>query len=258
MSSISVLGTVIVNGVHWLYKLIDSIDYSIDNFVIFNNNGRNQLTTDLDKLKNIDHAFIKKIHVCHLPANLGCSTAWNLIIKSFVTSPYWVIANHDISFTPGFLETLYTKSLDPQVGIIHGARGEFNIGTWDIFLIKDWVIEKYGLFDENFYPAYNEDWDYLLRFIHDPVKKDFVNVPYYHGDTLEYAKSGGQTYKLETDPATRYKIDLARHLNETEYMDKKWGPTWAKYIPYKFPHVDTNLGNFTYDLNFIRKKYIGF
>lgn len=258
MASISVLGTAIVNGTHWLYKLIKSIDFTIDNFVVFNNNGRGQITSDLDKIKDIQHPFIKKIHICHLPANLGCSTAWNLIIKSFITSSHWVITNHDISFTKGFLETLYNKSLDPEVGMIHGARGEFNIGTWDIFLIKDWVIKKYGLFDENFYPAYNEDWDYLLRFIHDPIKKDFVNLPYYHGDTLDYAKSGGQTYKLETDRTVKYKIDLARHLNETEYMDKKWGPTWALYKPYKFPKIDSNPGNFTYDLDFIRKKYLGF
>ena len=51
MNKIDVIGTAIVNGVHWLKRLIYSIDYSVDTFVIFNNNGRNQITEELEYLK---------------------------------------------------------------------------------------------------------------------------------------------------------------------------------------------------------------
>ena len=36
---------------------------------------------------------------------------WNTIIKSFVHSPYWVITNDDVSFTPGFEELHHKEKI---------------------------------------------------------------------------------------------------------------------------------------------------
>ena len=57
---------------------------------------------------------------------------------------------------------------DPEIGMVHGQAGDFGIGGYDLFLIKDWVVQDYGLFDENFYPveaAKNSN----LRHRHKPV-----------------------------------------------------------------------------------------
>lgn len=255
--SIPVIGTAIVNGIHWLERLINSIDYPVDNFVVFNNNGRGELTSQLDSLVK-PHQYIKNLHICHLPTNIGCPAAWNLIIKSYMMSPYWIIVNHDVAFTSGFLEDMYAYAKNPDIGMVHGASGEFGVGTWDLFLIKDWVIQKYGLFDENLYPAYCEDWDYLLRFMAKPINKAFITKPYYHGETLEYGKSGSQTWR--EDMSLKDKLDYARQTNEG-YLTNKWGDNWWKFIPsnqypYNNPQQDTDYSK--YDLNFIRRKYIGF
>lgn len=256
MPSIPVIGTAIVNGVHWLHRLIESVDFKVDNFLVINNNGRNQITNQLNSLVGLNKQYIKNIHICHMPTNLGCAASWNLIIKLYMNNPYWVITNHDVAFTPGFLESMYTKAVaGNNIGMVHGSSGEFGIGTWDIFLIKDWVIKKYGLFDENFYPAYCEDWDYLMRMVHDPIDKDFVNLPYYHGETFEYSKSGSQTWREDAD--LKYKIDYGRYLNETEYMTKKWGVNWIRNNPYKYP-FDKPENSIDYNLDFIRSKYLGF
>lgn len=257
MSSIPVIGTAIVNGVHWLMRLLDSIDYPVDNFVIFNNNGRDQITKELDNLCR-DHKYIKSIKVCHMPTNIGCAGAWNLIIKSYFMQPYWIITNHDVAFTSGFLEDMYNKAQEPNIGMVHGSPGEFGIGTWDIFLIKDWVVQKYGLFDENLYPAYCEDWDYLLRFVHDPIAIAYLNKPYYHGDTFEYAISGSQTWR--EDMSLKDKIDLARYINESWYIGTKWGEQWVEFSPNKYPfnNEQKDLGYTKYNLDFIRYKYTGF
>ena len=82
--NIPVIGIPIVNGVHWLERLIKSIDYPVDNVFIINNNGRNNITKELNKLNNINNKFIKKLHITHLPTNIGVATAWNLIIKSYL------------------------------------------------------------------------------------------------------------------------------------------------------------------------------
>lgn len=262
-SSIPVIGTAIVNGVHWLKRLIESVDYPVDNFIIFNNNGRNQITKELNELVNIPHKFIKNLHICHLPANLGCSTAWNLIIKSFIMSPYWIIVNHDVAFTSGFLNKMVDLASDVGVGIIHGEKGDCGFGAWDIFLIKDFVIQNYGLFDENLYPAYEEDMDYYMRILaNDNSLKRITSVgfPYYHGDSLSnYANYGSQTKREEGD-LVKEKINRAQTLNQNLYMDYKWGKDWRVCSPNKYPFQNKALPltYTTFDLNFIRSKYIGF
>lgn len=261
--NIPIIGTVIVNGIHWLKRLIESVDYPTDQFIIFNNNGRELITKEIDEIVNTPHKFIKKITAVHLPANLGCSTAWNLIIKSAITSPYWVIVNHDVAFTTGFLERMVTLTYTTDAGIIHGAKGEWGLGTWDIFLIKDFVIQKYGLFDENLYPAYEEDMDYYMRILADGnILKRILSVglPYYHGDSInDYNNHGSQTSRVENN-LLKEKIDFAQTLNQDLYMDNKWGKGWRMCNPYKHPfnNQELPLTYTTFDLNFIRSKYMGF
>lgn len=257
--SIPVIGTAIVNGVHWIKRLIESIDYPTDNFIIFNNNGRNQITVELNTIANTPHKYIKNIQVCHLPSNLGCSSAWNLIIKSFPMAPYWIISNHDIAFTPGYLEQMSNHAQDPEIGIIHGELGAWNIGGWEVFLIKDFVIQKYGLFDENFYPAYCEDVEYLSRILADGNKLKRIleiKLPLLHGETCDYEISGSQTARVE--PELQEKIDNGQLLNQ-QYLDKKWNG-WRQFNPTKYPFNDSNIpiSYTSYDLGFIRKKYMGF
>ena len=101
--SIPVIGTATVNAPHWVYRLFYSIDYPVDTFVVFNNNGRGEITEELDLLTKVPHKYIKEVKICHLPHNIGCSGYWNLLIKCYMMCPYWLIVNHDIMFTPGYL-----------------------------------------------------------------------------------------------------------------------------------------------------------
>lgn len=260
MEPIPVIGTVAVNNPYWIARLLMSVDYPVENFVIFNNNARDEITSDLDNIAKINHRYIKKISVCHLPGNIGCAAAWNLIIKSYPMAPYWVIVNNDISFTSGLLEKLINKAKDDNVGSIHAKRGDYGVGNWDLFLITEKAVQKYGLFDENLYPAYCEDVDYIMRFIIDNNKltQEFIEVDYLHGETFDYGTSGSQTWRSE--PHLKEKIDQGRYMNEYEYLNKKWGEGWRWLQPYQTPFNDTNLPitYTTYDLSFIRKKYMGF
>jgi hypothetical protein len=254
-SEIPVIGVPIVNGFHWLERLIDSIDYPVRDLVIFNNNGRGQLTEQIDDLAKKKFKFIKNIKVCHLPSNIGCSGAWNLIIKSYMLDPYWIIASHDVCFTPGYLEEMVQKAQDPEVGMV---------GKWDLFLLKDWVVQKVGLFDENFYPAYVEDCDYMIRMGKMNIKRAYVDAPYFHGEE-GYKTTGSQTSKVEPD--LHDKLHHSRILNEVDYIQYKWGPTWVvitgdvwDYQPWDYPFDNPNLPvtYTTYDLDFVRKKHLGF
>jgi len=255
---IPVLGIPIVNGVHWLKRLIDSIDYPVKELFIVNNNGRDQITDELNQLVNIPHPFVEKIRVCHLPSNLGVGGAWNLIIKSYLMSPYWIICNNDVAFTPGFLKEMVDKSTNNDVEIawppsVNHDYTQNGLGSFECFLIKDSVVQKCGLFDENLYPAYCEDCDYLVKIKSNNIKSEFVYSSFYHGETESY-ETGSQTLKSESSEIGQ-KIHDA-HIKNIEYMNNVWGNDWENWKDYSSKNI--TIQPKVYSINFNRQKYLGF
>lgn len=259
--AIPIIGTAVVTGTYWVSRLLSSVDHPVDEFVIINNNGKGELDDDLNRLSKISHPYIKKIKVCHMPANIGCSGAWNIIIKCYMNSPYWVICNDDVSFCPGLLKELEEKTLaDPDAGMIHGHSGDFGVGSWDLFMIRDYVIRDYGLFDENLYPAYCEDADYIMRFIYRPIKRIMsLDSNYMHGfgNKDQYYTHGGQTKK-----SNEHLNNALVNVNEMniEYLTEKWGAGWRTCCPSMLPWETQNhtIKSTSYNLDFVRKKNLGF
>lgn len=251
---IPIIGVPIVNGVHWLRRLINSIDYPVKDLFIINNNGKDEISKEIDFICNTKHKFINRIIVSHLPHNLGVGGSWNLIIKSYLMAPFWLICNHDICFTPGLLKKMYEESKIENYGMIHANSCDWGGGAYDLFLIKDWVVQECGLFDENLYPAYAEDVDYHIRIKNKSIEVKILNIEYLHGEK-NYAETGSQTWR--TDMSLKSKIDNSRILNETEYLNKKWGDQYYTFNTYKTPFNQEN-SNIEYNLNFNRKKYLGF
>ena len=255
---IPIISVAVITSTFWIKRLIDSIDYPVDHLMIYNNNGRNQLNEELDEIAKTPHSFIGKISICHFPSNIGLVATWNLTIKCFINSPYWFFCNDDVAFTPGFLEEMARYNEDSEVGIVHGGPGDFGDGAWDIFTIKDWVIQSHGLFDENFYPGYGEDVDYIMRMQVKPVKRvPGVGKPFYHGTSFDYNQTGQQTKK--SDPVLAQKLNFANETN-FEYLTEKWGPTWRITCPWHHPFNNESLPIWVtkFDLEFNRKKYLGF
>jgi len=261
---IPVLGIPIVNGVHWLKRLLDSVDYPVEKCIIINNNGKEELDDELAAVTSGFHPFIKKFYVVTLPGNIGCSGAWNLIIKSAVMADFWIISNHDICFGSGFLQEMVSIYEKTDAEIIFGEMGAVS-GGFDIFLLSDVIVNICGLFDENFYPAYAEDTDYSIRLIKANAKMDYVkNAKYYHGDK-GYAESGSQTWR--EDDSLRVPLLKANYINQHEYLREKWGPNlkvWQDGFPNPAEayntafNKDDNRFYSTYDLQFVRRKYLGF
>ena len=268
--SIPVIGVPVTNSTFWVSRLLTSIDYPVDEVFIVNNNGRGELDEDLAKLASLKYKYIKKVKVANLPGNLGVSGAWNLIIKCYVMAPYWIICNDDVSFCPGFLEEMMnTADSDPMIGMVHGNKGDYGVGSWDLFLIKESIVRQFGLFDENLYPAYCEDADMIMRFIHRPIKKVIeLESQYYHGfgKKDEYYTHGSQTKK--TEPELAEKLERSNMLN-IDYLTEKWGANWRvqgpTYLPWEGDSMETNpngdarrVSSTTFDLDFIRSKHLGF
>lgn len=258
-NTIPVIGAPVVNSTKWIKRLIDSVDYPVKEFCIINNNGRGEIDNELAEIAATPHPFIEKIKLCNLPANIGCAGAWNLIIKSYMTEPYWIISNDDVAFKPGLLKELAEAvKNNPDAGLIHPGVGDFGLGTWDLFLLKDFVVQEVGLFDENTYPAYCEDADYLMRVVNAkiPVVKG-TKAGYWHGDgdSAEYYETGSQTKK--SDPQLVELLSRANELN-IEYLTDKWSVGWRSVDPAELPFGKFPLSYTTYDLEFVRSKYTGF
>ena len=261
---IPMIGTATVNGGKWLKRLIASVDHPVNEFLIINNNGRGQIDAELDDLaKNHGNTFISKIRVLHMPMNIGVAASWNLMIKSYLRCPYWIIVNDDVAFGAGFLAEMYINTIrDPGAGIIHGFQGDHGQGSWDLFLIRDQVIQEHGLFDENLYPAYAEDCDYYMRLLNKPIRRVMnLEAEYYHGDGKknEYYTHGSQTRKA--NPELDSKLARVNELN-IDYLTHKWGPNWRTQYPSATPFMNNNgafpISATTFDIGFAREKYLGF
>jgi len=259
--SIPVIGTAVVNSTFWVSRLLMSIDYPVTNFVIVDNSGDAQIQSELYNLSNLSHKYVDNITIINLPANIGVAGAWNLIIKCYMKSAYWIIANDDVAFGPGLLKEMVDILKDqPQCGMIHPNKGDYDLGAWDLFLIKDTIIELFGLFDENTYPAYCEDADYLMRFSHRPIAKVVgLKSSYIHGtgDSRDYYDSGSQTTK--TNPKLKVQLEEANKKN-IEYLTSKWGAGWRTVQPDSEPFKSQPhyIGETRYDLKFVRSKHMGF
>jgi hypothetical protein len=263
MKSIPVIGVPILNGFHWLHRLVLSVDFPVDEFFILNN-GNPDLIKQIDTLASLPHPYIKKFKVTHLPANIGVPGAWNLIIKSYLTAPYWVLPSHDIAFDSGFLEEMHFAAQDERTDMVHGYAGDFGDGGYDIFLITEKAVQKYGLFDENFSPAYGEDLDYTMRFAADKIHNNAsmwkylgLDHGYWHGDgrPAEYLQHGSQTARTGNLGS---RLDRS-HYKNWEYLYQKWGQYWREISPdspYPMRIEGMPLSYTSFDLEFVRSKQL--
>lgn len=131
----------VLNRYDLLETMLDSINYPIDNILIIDNGGSFETS--------------KNIKVLKMPANLGLSASWNLGIKCYPHSRYWLFASADTTWGETALKEIDDISGSDKLILTNDAYGCFSVG--------ENIIEKVGLFDEYFYPIYFEDNDFHER-----------------------------------------------------------------------------------------------
>lgn len=196
---------------------------------------------DFEHLLIIDNStdgFCKKFEdlgaqVRYFPHNIGVARAWNLGIAE--GKDYTFFVSSSVKFNKGFkevvdgLEELLAQEVDDQYDheTEQAIQGHHSGVEWGVFTQLGWhcnaiskkTVDKIGLFDENFYPAYYEDTDYCRRLylagLHPNLK----------GETL-----GGVIPTLTIDAKP---IGIAVSVNQgglqvdysklAEYYKSKWG-----------------------------------
>lgn len=144
--SIPVLSVPVMNRPELLRQMLASIDVPVERYIIIDNSPDGNMAEGID---------LPNLTVIAAHSNFGVAGSWNLAIKSAPLAPWWAFVNNDITFMPGDLGRLIEHM---------GNQGGMGmLLTPSAFAVTADCVEKAGYFDENFYPAYFEDNDYVYR-----------------------------------------------------------------------------------------------
>jgi len=114
-----------------------------------------------------------------------------------------------------------------------------------IFVLWKSTVEAVGLFDENIWPAYEEDCDYMLRIDLAGIPRKEFPLRHVHGDGEgdgeERRASGTLTSTSKAHSRTGVHVlqipqrNYLNHLNNAKYYHSKWGLTWRLELPASTP-----------------------
>jgi GT2 family glycosyltransferase len=167
---IPVLGFAVYSQFSKADRLLDSIDYPVENLVIVDNSGAKAW-----KPKKPDS--VVNLWFIQVPFGLGLVGAWNLVIKSTPYAPYWILVNDDAWFEAGALETI-SKEADPEA-----INFVDIIPDWSCVVFGEGAIAKAGLYDERFYPLYFDDNDLDRRMEKAGVRIQRIEAKVYHDNS---------------------------------------------------------------------------
>lgn len=181
---IPVLGFATLSKFDMAQRLLDSIDYPVENLIIVDNSGSKTFEPKVNE-------FVKNLWLLQMPTGLGANGAWNIIIKSTPHAPYWVIPNDDSWFAPGALEAI-AQNVDTR------AFNFVNVNPkWSCVIPTEGSVEKAGLWDEAFHPIYYDDDDYEWRMKELGISFHTIDATVHH-DNSSTLKSGYQEINSKT------------------------------------------------------------
>lgn len=190
-----------------LDRMIKSLNYPIKDLVVIDNGSKGF------NWQPFWNQWVSKIHHIKLPSNLGVPGSWNLGIKLFPFSEYWLITNFDVEWGGDSLKMFQEISRKNKLVLSNGAP------NWCAFSLGWEVVDKVGLFDESFVPAYFEDNDYERRVEKAGLEIEHSFIPLAH-DNSSTLKAGFEHLNYHSFSAN------AEYMNEkiknNDFSEGKW------------------------------------
>jgi GT2 family glycosyltransferase len=210
--------------------MVSSIDRPVDRLCIVKNGKDPTVEAAIQEIIQTPGPYIKEVCV-HSPfRNLGVAPSWNTIIKSFPECIYWMIANNDTVFLPGDLDKYHRLWQDNQGHVILDANGGFSC-----FIVDPDVITKLGLFDENIWPIYHEDIDYLIRMDRAGMQRIQID------SDMSNIYDGSWTVRSSVDYQLKNKITQE---SNRAYVAEKWGYDHTHQTPWNLD--DRQVSDWSY------------
>ena len=233
---IPVLAVFFRTGWSFLERYINSIDFPVEQLVIIQDGEEEDISAHLDEYRRGRGAsFLSIRHIVNVH-HTGCSGAWNTLYRLYPHHPFWLFAAFDVTYPPGELRKFYglllEHSKDPRVGMI-SAKVNFYYEDKKIretFGFVQWAVTRsglmnVGLYDENIFPAYYEDDDYIYRNFLAGMKVFAVDAIVNHGLPTDKGYIGGTTRVASND----FNSQLAKG-GSIKYYKLKWGQDMASVI----------------------------
>lgn len=203
---IPVLGFLTYSRFDLAQRLLDSIDYPVENLVIVDNSGKREFSPNKP-------GFVKNLWFIQVPNGLGYGGGLNLIVKSTPFAPYWLLVNDDSVFESGALQKI-SEQVDPE------AINFLSImPKWSGFVLGEGAVKKAGLFDERFHPIYFEDNDYERRLMQAGVPAKFIYAVMHH-DNSSTLNSGFHSQNDKTFQANHRLFE--KKVAEDDFTEGVW------------------------------------
>ena len=188
-----------INRGDLLSRALASIDVEPDRLIVIDN-SRDGLDFDCPP-------HLSDILEVIVPAsNLGFGGSVNHAICGEPGAAWWCIANADVEFAPGDLARLAAE-------MAQGGPRWVGITDWRVFGLSRDAVERVGLWDGNFFPAYDDDCDYERRC-------DLAGVPHHF-------ITGGTTHEgsasIKSDARYAFLNATRTHPSNRAYYVAKWG-----------------------------------
>ena len=169
--------------------------------------------------------------------NRGLSRSWNDgIINAFNDAcEICILANDDCFFEEAAFSFLLDACKESEGDIFYVMSKESSTlvhSGFALAILTPRLVEKIGYFDENFFPAYYEDIDYVIR-----IRLSGLREVTFSDIIIHHVRNGSTK-----DDKFREMINYSKIINR-EYIIRKWGNGAEKCEPtFCTPFLDQKFG----------------
>jgi GT2 family glycosyltransferase len=125
-----------------LGRMLGTVDVHVGHLLVIDNSGDGFVVPD---------GPWGRVSVLPMPGNLGVAASWNLAIRTFFRDDVVFVSADDVMLPFGALSGL------AEVASAETLTLSATWPYWCLFAVGQRFVERVGLFDERFYPAYHED-----------------------------------------------------------------------------------------------------
>lgn len=239
------INIVTLNNLSYLKDAINSIRTKHDYKLRVIDQDGNDGTQEWCRTQGID---------CHkFQPRVSLSEAWNYGFREALKDDecgYILFPNDDILFHPTTIDNLVEASDSLGYALVTGSNvahemsiealmAKEEMGDWDFDVrpITNWreegpdfscpmitpdTIKKIGYFDENYAPAYKEDWDYHTRIVKSGYHaKRITKAPYYHFGSM--TSRNNPTLGITSGAVDRIHLEKWGSLDHGAILDSNAG-----------------------------------
>jgi hypothetical protein len=158
--NVPVYGFPILNKVNMMRTMLATFDHDVDRLFVVDNGG-------IVKPDDVAHFRADNVHIADPGFNMGVGGSWNFIMRANINADWWLLGCVDMNIEPGTVAKV-VEDMERNYGRPHMARVVMgNESSWGnhfgLFALNPEAIDMLGWFDENIYPIYFEDNDYMQR-----------------------------------------------------------------------------------------------